>query len=377
MKKVTLFLPTFLDGGVEKLFLTIAESLNKADYSIEFLLPASVDSRYKETASKFHFSNLGITKSHGDGKVILSLFRLVAYLKTNEIDYIFAAPGYSTIILILATLMARTKAKIILVIDIKLSTFFKSEKIYQRIFPFLAKLLYRKADYIIVSYHQVEKELKKYFNVKATNITTIYPPIVSETIYIKAKEDVDEKWFDDDKYKVIIGVGRLVVEKDFETLIKAFSILNKDDENYKLAILGQGIEEKNLKNLVKVMNLDAHVSFFGFQKNPYKYIQRSSILAVSSKWEAFGFTIVEALALGIQVVITDVDSEGPQEILGLGKYGFISKVGSSEDLARCILNAIKNPIDPKILIKRSKDFDFDKNSRKYSVTLENLYNHTI
>ncbi len=210
MKKATLFLPGFLDGGMEKLFLTIAESLKIANYSVDFLLPGPIDNTYINNIDcSFNVSDLGILKSHGEGRIILSLLKLVHYLKNKDVNYIIAAPGYSTIIVILAKLIAKGNVKVILVVDIKLSTFYKSKKIYQKVLPFLARFLYPKADHIIVSYNQIKKEFMESYDIDDKKISVIYPPLIQKDINTKSKENIVESWFNENQYKVIIGVGRL------------------------------------------------------------------------------------------------------------------------------------------------------------------------
>lgn len=362
MKKITIFMPTFLNGGVEKLLLTIAESLEDL-YEIEFLFPGKLDEKFKSQLEKYQIKEFEITRSYGEGKVILSLPRLIKFLKKTDSSILFAAPGYSTIIAILGKILSRSKTKIIIVIDIKISTFSKSEKFYQQILPFFAKLLYKKSDMVVVSYKKVEEELILNYKIDKNMIRTIYPPLLKNDVYDKAEEEVNDNFFTNPN--TLISVGRLVKEKDLETLIMSFSILNKDYHHYQLAIIGSGPEKNNLEKLVKKLNLDHKIKFFGYQSNPFKYINKSKILIVSSQWEAFGFTIIEALSLGKQVVITDVESQGPQEIINFGEFGFIAKTNSPESLAGKIIEAIINPKNSSKLIERSKLFFFENEKKRY------------
>jgi glycosyltransferase involved in cell wall biosynthesis len=69
----------------------------------------------------------------------------------------------------------------------------------------------------------------------------------------------------------------------------------------------------------------------GFVGNPFAYMARASVFALSSAWEGFGNVIAEALACGCPVVSTDCPS-GPAEILEQGKYGPLAPVGDDVSL---------------------------------------------
>ncbi|QKE29654.1 glycosyltransferase, family 4 [Arcobacter acticola] len=367
--KITLFMPTFLNGGVEKLFLTIAKSLEN-QYDIEFLFPNFVKEEYKETLKNYKVTDFNISKSHGEGKVILSLNKLRKYLNTTSSSVIIAAPGYSTIITIIANILSKKNIKVIVVLDIKISTFLESKKLYQKIIPFFAKIFFKKVDMAIVSYNKIENELISIYKMDKKQIVTIYPPLLTDSIFKKSIEDINDSFFDNSK--ILISVGRLVDEKGLDILIKSFSIFSTKYTKYKLAIIGSGPIENELKNLVKELKLEDKIKFFGHQINPFKFIRKSEILIVSSRWEAFGFTIIEAMALGKQVVITDVQSEGPQEIINFGEYGFISKMNSPSELSLKIIESIQNPKNPNKLIERSKLFFFQKESNLYLNTINNI-----
>ena len=86
----------------------------------------------------------------------------------------------------------------------------------------------------------------------------------------------------------------------------------------------------------------------GFIKNPYAYMTRAAVFALSSAWEGFGNVLVEAMAVGTPVVSTDCKS-GPAEILDYGKYGLLVPVGNSEAMAEAILNVLSGKfpqVDP-------------------------------
>ncbi|MFP3442634.1 glycosyltransferase, partial [Pantoea sp. SIMBA_133] len=79
----------------------------------------------------------------------------------------------------------------------------------------------------------------------------------------------------------------LTTQKDFGTLIRAFNIVLKD-RPAKLLIIGEGTEKDNLEGLINDLSLQDDIHLLGFVKNPYKYMKKSSLFVLTSRWEGFG-----------------------------------------------------------------------------------------
>jgi glycosyltransferase involved in cell wall biosynthesis len=90
------------------------------------------------------------------------------------------------------------------------------------------------------------------------------------------------------------------------------------------------------------MDLQEHVDFVGFSANPYAYLSRASVFALSSAWEGLPITLIEALGLGVPIVSTDCPS-GPREILDNGKWGRLVPVGDHLALAQALLSELDSP----------------------------------
>ena len=106
------------------------------------------------------------------------------------------------------------------------------------------------------------------------------------------------------KKKIILSVGRLHTQKGFDILVKSFSSTKALHNNWKLVIVGQGKEEKDLKKLVNKLNLKDKISFQGFA-NPYSWYRKSSIFVLSSRFEGTPNVLLEAMSMKLPVIITD------------------------------------------------------------------------
>ncbi len=158
-------------------------------------------------------------------------------------------------------------------------------------------------------------------------------------------------------YPKIIAVGRLVPQKDYPTLLRAFREVVLEKGQARLVILGEGALLPELKSQAKALGIEEYVWFAGFVENPFAYIKRASVFVLSSVSEGFGNVLVEAMGLGVPVVSTNC-SGGPAEILENGKWGQLVPIADVKALAQA-LNAV---LDGKGIDGRERALDFSLNA---------------
>lgn len=118
--------------------------------------------------------------------------------------------------------------------------------------------------------------------------------------------------------KNIIAIGRLEKVKGFDLLIRAFSCVANDNPEWKLKIIGEGNEKKDLVKIVEVNSLQKQVEFLGFQKDIMKFLLEASILAISSQSEGFPLVVIEGMEVGLPIL--SVDLPVMREIDNNGKF---------------------------------------------------------
>lgn len=242
----------------------------------------------------------------------------------------------------------------------------------KKIFKFLVRFSYNNSDLIIAVSKGVKDSLITHFNISDEKIKVLYNPVDLETIKIKSQDEVNHLWFNED-IPIIISAGRLVSQKGFDVLIKAFSLVRKKYEA-RLIILGEGPFKDELEKLTSQLGIRRDVDFPGFQDNPWRYIVRSTIFALPSFYEGLPCVIIEALALGVPVVSTDCHS-WPNEILEGGRYGLLVPVRDEDAMAEGILkllidNGLREEYSKKGH-KRAADFSKEKIIKQYEKVLYN------
>ena len=204
----------------------------------------------------------------------------------------------------------------------------------------------------------VSRGLAEVIKVPYERITTIYNPAITSDLHGKAAEQPDHPWFLDHGAPIILAVGRLAKHKDHPTLIRAFARLTTR-RACRLIILGEGLLRKEIEGLVEKFKLSDRVSLPGWVENPFAFMARASLFVLSSRWEAFGMVLAEALACGCPCVSTDCPS-GPAEILLNGDLGPLVPVGDDAALAEAMGRVLDDPPDRRLLQQRAAYFSADR-----------------
>jgi glycosyltransferase involved in cell wall biosynthesis len=363
---ISIFVPTLHGGGAERVTLLLARGFMEKGYDVDIVLVEHAGIYLDQVPENVNLVDLN--RKH----VLTSLPRLIRYLRKKRPFVMLSIMDHSNVIALLARRLSGVQSRIVISSHIAPSVSMKYSNFRSKMVYYIARWCYDWADDIITVSQGVADDLSSVVNISRSNIRTIYNPIITPEISMLAMEKVNCLWLNAFEMPVLITAGRLNVQKDYPTLLQAFSlVVNKIPA--KLIILGEGEDRDLLEKMIQELALDDCVCMPGFVKNPYSYISKGSIFILSSLYEGFGNVLVESMGVGTPVISTDCPS-GPAEILDNGKYGRLVPVGDAEALARSILLTLESAIDSNILLKRADDFSYIKVSDQY---LDVLYPKNI
>lgn len=369
--RLAIFRRDLMGGGAERVLINLASCFAAHGLEVDLVLSRAEGPLLDSVSSQVRIIDLKASAYDKGERLKLptsfsslsSLPKLVNYLRQEKPTALLAASHYSNEIAILAKFLARVPTKVVVSEHIALSVQAKQvEQISSRFAPITARLLYRLADGIIAVSEGVAKDLAQITKIPLERIQVIYNPVITPELLEKAQEPIEHPWFAPGEPPVILGVGRLVKQKDFPTLIKAFAQVQAV-KPARLVILGSGREQKPLQSLIKELELEDKVALLGFVDNPSAYMAKSSVFVLSSLWEGFGNVLVEAMAMGTAVISTDCES-GPREILDRGKYGYLVPLGNQQAMADAILKVLSGesqPLDSNWL----EQFELENVTQKY------------
>lgn len=131
--------------------------------------------------------------------------------------------------------------------------------------------------------------------------------------------------------RIVLGVGRLSAEKNFAALIAVFGRLAPAHPDWDLVIVGDGPLRAELAAQVRALGLESRVVLPGSVGNVGDWYARADLYAMSSHFEGFPNTLVEAMAYGVPAVSVDCDT-GPRDIIRHQVDGLLVAPGDAEAL---------------------------------------------
>lgn len=226
--------------------------------------------------------------------------------------------------------------------------------------------------------HAVADDLAETCALDRQAVRVFHSPTLSGDVEALAAAPVEHPWLAPEReVPVVVAVGRISPQKDYETLFRALALARRE-RPLRLLVVGDdsplanadGRSKKITRavNLLKDLELENAIDFVGYQDNPLAWIAKADVFALSSRFEGLPNVVIEALACGRTVVATDAPG-GTAEILEGGTYGHLAPVGDADALARALLDAVAAPADPATQKRRAADFGWEASLAAYEALL--------
>ena len=323
--KIFIFISNLDSGGAQRTTLNLANSWSRLGHEVH--LTVGTKSANLPTINYKLEKNVKVS-FFNKKRTLQCLFGLYKVVKNKFYDIVFSPSPEASTVLYFAAKLARYKGKIIL----RESNFRSYSPKKNNIRLLFTKHAYRNCSNVVSLSFGVKKDLIDRFNISANKIKVIHNPIDVKKISSEMikKGDICEHYPKIKKMFKIIAVGRLVNQKGFDILIRAFNKIK--DFNMFITIIGEGSEKANLRNQIYKYNLEKNIKMVGFLPNPYATMHSSDLFILPSRWEGFGHVIVEAFVCKLPVLAFDCKS-GPSEIIKNFHNGILCKPEDHNNLA--------------------------------------------
>lgn len=179
------------------------------------------------------------------------------------------------------------------------------------------------------------------------------------------------------KENIIISVGRISYQKNYDTLIHAFSKISSDYPDWYLKIVGDGEGRDDLEKLIKEVNITDKVILTGYQKNPAPHYESAKIFCLSSRWEGFPNALAEAMSYGLPAV-GFAGCDGVSDLIQDQKTGVLA-AGNGDD--KTLEDALRYLLENEVMRKKMGTEAFSEtqnyNPEKIWDMWEKLFNQII
>ncbi len=150
----------------------------------------------------------------------------------------------------------------------------------------------------------------------------------------KDRKELRKKYeFKEDDF-LLLYTAELNENKHQDLLIKAVCMLKQEIPTIKLLLAGSGEKEYQYKSLVKTLNLDNEVKFLGFRKDIPELLNLVDLVVSSSRREGLPVNIMEAMAAGRPLVVTDC--RGNRDLVTHGENGYIVGCNDVEGFTKAV-----------------------------------------
>ena len=306
MKNILLIMPYGSVGGMERLALNFYTHYKQQGYSVKAIkiiqLPSDI----------IHFGNDEIALSTVDFYEMSFVKRLMFYLKIPYLIHKIVKQNKTTHSIafgdmanVFSSLSCTSEFKIASIHALK-SVEFVSKSFLNSIFKLAFKTSYYFFNKVVCISEAIKVDLIENCGFKfKSKLQVIYNPHnvaeIEKLALIEIESLAEVELFKND---VILFLGRMSAQKAPWHLIKAFSLLENIDNKIKLVLIGDGDNTitNYLKDLINKLDIEKNVVFLGRKSNPYQYLKRAKILALSSYYEGTPNVIVEAIATETPIV---------------------------------------------------------------------------
>jgi glycosyltransferase involved in cell wall biosynthesis len=376
-------------GGIQRVLLTLAREFAACGHRVDLVVCRARDSMLDEVPASVRLVPLAAShRSVAHAMMVRAAPRclsamaplilawkapwevrrlpaLVGYLRREKPDALLAAHTPLNLTALWAKRLARSATRVVVSEHNALSFNIENrkKKSYRRAYPQLVPHAYGSAEAIVAVSNGAADDLAGTASLPRERIATIYNPVAAPEIRMLAAKPLAHPWFAPGELPVIVAAGRLADQKDFATLLRAFARV-RSLRPARLVILGEGRARRSLQKLARTLRVEADVELPGWVANPFSYMARASVFALSSAWEGLSCVLIEAMACGCPVVSTDCPY-GPAEVLEGGRYGPLVPVGDDAALAQAMLSVLDAPPEPDSLRARAALFSVDRAADRY------------
>ena len=355
IKHVTSSYPPNL-GGLEKVVQTLARIQSRLGLNSSVITARSHnENELSDTVEVARLSNYRIANT----TIMPGLLPKLLRLRRSDVVHLHIVQAYAPEMVWLASKLKGFRYIANIHLDVPptgLAGFLL--KLYK---PLILKRVLRASSFVTVFTEDQKLEVNRKYGVELEKIKVI-PNGVEEKFYYDKPRTLHKK-------PRLLFVGRLDIQKNVQLLLNA---LDGISEQFETTIVGEGSLSSDLRKMAKSLKLK-NIKFVGRKddKELLNYYKRSDIFVLPSEREGMPLVLLEAMAMGLPIVATNVT--GTRDVVKNGKNGYLVPLGNVESFRSALLKITSNKSTYKNLSQTSRKMADKYSWEKISAQFEKLY----
>lgn len=315
-KTIAFYIGSLRKGGAERVFVNLAKYFQAEGYRVVMVTQYQKEEEYElPDGIERILSDIGEEKVTASRAVnfFRRLNKLHAIWKEQQPDLVLSCIGKNNFMTVVTTMGTKTRAVVSVVGEAK-------EEYPSRGMRMLANFLFSRAAGVIL---QTERS-RGFFCRKVGEKAVILPNSLNPA-FIRPR-------YEGEREKKIVSVGRMDANKNHEMQLRAFAGLKDKYPEYTLVIYGDGELRSYIEETAEELGIAKRVFLPGVVQDVAERIGQASLFLLTSYSEGVSNALIEALALGLPVIATDVPSGGTEELMKDGVNGLIIPAGEQAAL---------------------------------------------
>jgi glycosyltransferase involved in cell wall biosynthesis len=356
---------SFEPGGVEKVGLSLASSWDRAGHLVTVVLGRD-EGEGRARAPRLNYWWRPCAVPTGWFESIWLISTLYSYLRQNDVDVLFL-PGntYAIVGVVMRMLLGNACPPIMIKMSNDLTRRDMSTAM-RALYGLWLKLQGAMFDRFVAMAIPMRGEIRDTTGAPPERVNVVSDPALTRERF---------EWLAVLPVKPIapwrthyIGVGRLVPQKNFAMLVRAFALQASPGD--RLTIAGEGPERAKLERLARELGVADRVFLPGHLGSTDDLLQEADVFVLSSDYEGLPAVLIEAMAAGLPIVATDC-STAISDLLDFGRQGILVEVGDDTGLCEAMRGIRRFEFDPERSRETAARFTLD-NAALYLDVLSEL-----
>lgn len=346
--KIIVLVSSLSCGGAERVATTLCNAWNARGDEVSLITtylgkqkpfyPLSSGIKLIELSNILNSKIPLIIKQFAKTKKIRSLF-----INTNPDLIISFLPNVN-----ITTILASTHLPIPIIVCER--NYYKDVNIYLRL---ISRQLYRYADIVLAQTARAAHDLDRLYP-KLKQTYYIQNPLPTEIYSFKKNKKARPE-------KILLAIGRLVEQKQMHLAISAFAKLSPNFPDWQLHIYGNGPLHNDLFSQITKLQMLPKIRLNDAAPNLWEIMSTADALVMTSNYEGFPNTLMEAMAIGLPCVAFDCPY-GPRELSEDGRNILLVNLNDEQALEKALYQVMNDQHLRDELSGKSHEFVFKNNS---------------